>query len=231
MSKDCYLQSNIICLRETQSRHNAEKTFYCLLMRYREKRLENYRSHCPSQTVPRENSSEVMSSIENTRKPINRNSLNKPFVKFPRAGINSQIQAPIRATPTQSIGGTVSQKKALLERNINSTLQQTTYPPPPKKLQQRPKLAEKILLSPITDTAFSTPSIAPLEMVDSTGKPRVKTQQTLSKDSLSKPTASTSPTKKMTVNQRIIAPSPKELSPNKPGVTTQFASEIEKAFK
>jgi hypothetical protein len=110
------LPTEYVIRDDTNGRPNVEETFYCLLMRYRQKRLENYR------VDPSANSQNMMKPTSSTLKPRKTgrySSLtNKPGVVIPQP--NNKPQPPRPAKPQfPTAATTVSQKKELLEQKSN----------------------------------------------------------------------------------------------------------------
>jgi len=189
-------------------------------MRYRQNRLENYRPDCPS---PNPGVKKSTSSTAKPKKSASRSSLtNKPGVIFPQPS-KPQPKPPTKNQVPYPTGGTISQKKALLEKQVNPQSQkETPYPSTPGKSQSTPK-------TPVNDKTPKTPPY-PTSTVFAKGHSPPKTATgpvaaataRLAAKALPYPTKDTSPKAKG-------APLG-ELSPNKQAITKQFASEIEKAF-
>jgi len=205
----------------SNNRQNVEKTFYCLLMRYRQNRLENYRTDCPS---PNPGVKKSTSAATKPKKSGSRNSLtNKPGVVFPQPTNKGQPKPAAKAQVPYPIGGTVSQKKALLEKQVNpQTQKETPYPSTAGKSQppaKTPVSSETPKTPPYpTSTVFG---IGPSPPKTPTGPVAAATAKLAAKI-LPYPTKDASPKAKATPLG--------ELSPNKQAITKQFASEIEKAF-
>jgi hypothetical protein len=226
----------VLISERSDARPNVEKTFYCLLMRYRQNRLENYRAESPSnaQAAPKT----MKKSTSATMKPRKTGSgslVNKPGVVFPQPQVKPQPKTPAKQQVVHPTGGTVSQKKALLERQVNAPAQNALpYPTTPGKLQSSPKnvmAADKTPKTPpypTTSTTFPKAQPSPKTsgpVAAATAKLQAKALPYPTKDA----TAKTPKTPKMTAQQAKPAPSV-ELSPNKQAITKQFATEIEKAF-
>jgi serine/threonine protein kinase len=205
--------------RVSNSRQNMEKTFYCLLMRYRQNRLENYRADCPSPNPQAQKTmTKSTSATGKARKSASRNSLtNKPGVVFPQPGQKQLANAPIK--PGALPSGSVSAKKALLENKANQNA--LPYPSSPTK-GQPPKPSNSPQKTP------KTPPPYPTSTAFSKGQPSPKSPAGPVAAAAAKFQAKSLPAPSAGKKGKDIPLG--ELSPNKQAITKQFASEIEKAF-
>ena len=205
-------------------------------MRYRQNRLENYQSDCPSPNPQATSEMKTSSSgLTKSRKSGSRNSLtNRPGVVFPQPGNKQQAKQPAKQ-PLPYPTGTVSQKKALLEKQVNTSAQQTApYPTTPGK-KSPPKGAS--ILNKATPKTPPYPSSTMFPKAhpspkNSNGPVAAATAKLQSK-------ALPYPNKESSPKGKDLSPKQKsqsknlplgELSPNKQAITKQFATEIEKAF-
>ena len=198
-----------------------EKTFYCLLMRYRQNRLENYRADCQS---PNPGVKKSTSATAKPKKSGSRNSLtNKPGVVFPQPSNKAQPKPPAKAQVPYPTGGTVSQKKALLEKQVNpQTQKESPYPSTAGKSQPLAK-------TPVTNQTPNAPPY-PTSTVFGKGQSPPKTPTGPVAAATAKLAARTLPYPNNDAAPKGKSAPLGELSPNKQAITKQFASEIEKAF-
>lgn len=190
-------------------------------MRYRQNRLENYRADCPS---PNPGVKKSTSATIKPKKSASRNSLtNKPGVIFPLPANKPQPKPPAKEQVSYPTGGTVSQKKALLEKQVNPQHQkETPYPVSPEKSQAVSKH------TPTDKTSKTTPY--PTSTIFGKGQPPTKTPRGPVAAATAKLAAKTLPYPTKDTSPKANGPPLGELSPNKQAITKQFASEIEKAF-
>ena len=197
-----------------------EKGIYCLLMRYQQNRLKNYRSDCVS---PNPQGSKTMTkSTPTTMKPESRNSLtNKPGVAFPRPSQKPQPKVPAKSGLPPNPTDTALAKKPLLENKASgNTLPYPRCPPkcPPTKQRNSPV------------KTVETPPSYPMNTVIPKGQasPKIPTSPVAAATARlnAKPLGAPAATNEKKGKENT----PVELSPNKQAITRQFATEIEKAF-
>ena len=213
-------------------------------MRYRQNRLENYRSDCPSPNHQTSTSMKASTSgLAKSRKAGSRSSLtNKPSVVFPQPQNKSQPKQPVKS-PLPYPTGTVSQKKALLEKQVNNSAQQPApYPTTPGKQSSKPPVLNKATpktppypVSTAFPKALPSPQNSAGPVAAATAKLEAKALPYPNNEGSPKakersPKAKTSSPKAKPPNLVPKERPLSELSPNKQAITKQFATEIEKAF-
>jgi hypothetical protein len=181
------------------------------------------------------------SGLAKSRKTGSRNSLtNKPGVVFPQPQNKSQGKQPAKSPLPYPSGGTVSQKRALLEKKANNSAQQTApYPTTPGK---QTAIKNAILNKATPKTPPNNENIESQPSPSATG-PVAAAAAKLEAKTLPYPSKETSPNgKKAYPQSKVSSPKGKipllqakdiplsELSPNKQAITKQFATEIENAF-
>ena len=212
-------------------------------MRYRQNRLENYRPDYLSPKPQASTTKESASGLTKARKAGSRNSLtNKPGVVFPQPQSGSQPKQPAKS-PLPYPTGTVSQKKALLEKQVNNSAQPTPlYPTTPgKQAAIRNAILNKA--TPKTPPYPDSTVFKKSQASSTVAGPVAAAAAKLEAKALPPPSKEESPKGKQTSpKSKISSPKAKtptlqskdlplsELSPNKQAITKQFATEIEKAF-